>query len=71
MQFLNVSRILKNVAQQGELPSVKELVKRTFAIAWPSTLESFLISLVSFEDIVMVSSLVTSANASVGLTTKP
>lgn len=71
MQFLNVSRILKNVAQQGELPSVKELVKRTFAIAWPSTLESFLISLVSLVDIVMVSSLGTSAIASVGLTTQP
>lgn len=71
MQLLNVSRILKNTPSGGELPSVKQFIKRTFLIAWPSTLESFLISLVSLVDIIMVSTLGTSAIASVGLTTQP
>ena len=71
MQLLNVSRILKNTPSEGELPSVKQFIKRTFLIAWPSTLESFLISLVSLVDIIMVSTLGTSAIASVGLTTQP
>ena len=70
MQLLNVSRILKNTPSEGELPSVKQFIKRTFLIAWPSTLESFLISLVSLVDIIMVSTLGTSAIASVGLTTQ-
>ena len=63
MQLLNVSRILKNTPSEGELPSVKQFIKRTFLIAWPSTLESFLISLVSLVDIIMVSTLGTSAIA--------
>ncbi len=40
-------------------------------MAWPSTLESFLLSMVAVVDIIMVSGLGTPAIAAVGLTTQP
>ena len=70
MQLVNIERIIKHKPEE-DLPSAKAFIKRTFAIAWPSTLDSFLISLVRLVDIIMVSSLGTSAIASVGLTTQP
>lgn len=49
----------------------KEILKTTFQIAWPSILESFLISLVGMIDTIMVGSLGAYAIAAVGLTTQP
>ncbi len=43
----------------------------TLRMAWPSTLESFLVSLVGVVDTIMVGSLGTAAIASVGLCTQP
>lgn len=49
----------------------KELYKNTINIAWPSVLESFLVSLVGFLDTIMVSSLGLTAIAAIGLATQP
>ncbi|MBC8571176.1 MATE family efflux transporter [Oscillospiraceae bacterium NSJ-54] len=55
----------------GPLPTDREAVLSTIQIAWPSTLESFLVALVGLIDTVMVSSLGHYAIAAVGLTTQP
>lgn len=62
---------LKEDEIQGELPSMKDIYKRTFNIAWPSTLESVLISLISAVDMIMVGSIGADAIASVGITNQP
>lgn len=49
----------------------KEHVKNTINIAWPAVLESFFVSFAGLVDALMVSSLGSSAVASVGLTTQP
>ncbi|MEG1894714.1 MAG: MATE family efflux transporter [Oscillospiraceae bacterium] len=55
----------------GELPSGNEILRKTVAIAWPAVMESFLVSLVSMVDNVMVSVLGTYAIAAVGLSIQP
>lgn len=55
----------------GEIPSEQQILRRTLQIAWPSIVESFLVSLVGMIDTVMVSSLGSYAIAAVGLTTQP
>ena len=55
----------------GEIPSEKQILRRTLQIAWPSIVESFLVSLVGMIDTIMVSSLGSYAIAAVGLTTQP
>lgn len=54
-----------------ELPSKKELYATTIRMAWPTMLESFLISLTGFVDTIMVSALGASAIAAIGLTDQP
>ncbi len=49
----------------------KEILKNTVKMAWPSVLESFLMSLTGFVDSIMVGVLGISAIASVGLTVQP
>lgn len=71
MEILNISKILHGQPPLGEIPGKKQIVKRTIQIAWPSILESFLVSLVSFIDTIMVSTLGKEAIAAVGLTTQP
>lgn len=71
MQFFRVQKILKGMPPCGEIPSNDLLLKKTILIAWPSLLESFLISMVNLIDMVMVSSLGSYAIAAVGLTTQP
>lgn len=71
MQFLNIDRILRGQPPLGEIPAKKDIFRRTIQIAWPSILESFLVSLVGFIDTIMVSTLGTAAIAAVGLTTQP
>ena len=56
---------------QGDLPDNRSLLKTTLAIAWPSTLESFLVALVGVIDTIMVGTLGAYAISAVGLTTQP
>lgn len=71
MRLFNTTRMLGKMEPQGLLPTEKECLHSAFRIAWPSTLESFLISLVSLIDTIMVSTLGKEAIAAVGLTTQP
>ncbi len=71
MHFVNPSKILKTTGAMGEIPSEQQILRRTLQIAWPSIVESFLVSLVGMIDTVMVSSLGSYAIAAVGLTTQP
>ena len=54
-----------------DIPETKEVYKRLLGIAWPSTVESVLVSLVSMVDSIMVSSLGLAAIAAVGITGQP
>ena len=71
MFMFDTQKMLKGTPAQGTVPSGKEAISKTLWIAWPSILESFLISLVGFIDTIMVSSCGEAAIASVGLTTQP
>ena len=63
-------RILKR-AQLEDPRRTTGLLRRAFRVAWPSTLESFLVALVSVVDTIMVSSLGAAAIAAIGLTGQP
>lgn len=54
-----------------EKSELKSLYKKTLAIAWPSTVEGALISIVSSVDTMMVGTLGAAAIAAVGLTAQP
>ncbi len=69
--LFNAQRILKATPACGPLPENGALLRRAFRVAWPSTLESFLVALVSLVDTIMVSSLGASAIAAIGLTNQP
>ena len=69
--LFNAQRILKDTPAHGEVPDNTALLRRAFRVAWPSTLESFLVALVSVVDTIMVSSLGASAIAAIGLTNQP
>ncbi len=71
MKLFDPARILKNEPPKGDIPSGKELLRETVAIAWPSVVESFLVALVGFIDTAMVSTLGAYAIAAVGLTQQP
>lgn len=66
-----LGRMRGSLLPQGVTPPVSVLVKATVAVAWPSIVEQFLISLVGFVDTLMVSGLGTAAIAAVGLTNQP
>ena len=70
-KIFNPYKLLGTTAPIGELPDANTIFKKTVNIAWPAVLESFLISIVSMVDNIMVSSLGTYAIAAVGLTTQP
>lgn len=70
-RLFSARRILKDTPLQGELPQDGALLRRAVRVAWPSTLESFLVALVSLVDTVMVSSLGAAAIAAIGLTNQP
>lgn len=57
-----------NRIETGEL---KQLYKKTLAIAWPSTVEGALISIISSVDTMMVGTLGAASIAAVGLTAQP
>ena len=69
--LFNAQRILRDTPAQGGLPDNSALLRRAFRVAWPSTLESFLVALVSVVDTIMVSSLGAAAIAAIGLTNQP
>ena len=57
--------------EQLNTPSSLTLVKKTLAVAWPSVVEQFLVSLVGFVDSAMVSGLGAYAIAAVGISNQP
>ncbi|MEF9969707.1 MAG: MATE family efflux transporter [Ruthenibacterium sp.] len=71
MKLFSAEHTLKNTVPLGEMPSDKTILKRTLRVAWPSMLESFLVSLVGVVDTIMVSALGSYAIAAVGLTGQP
>ena len=71
LQLFDAKHILKKTPQLGEIPGNAEILRKTFQVAWPSMLESFMMALVSMVDTIMVSSLGPSAIAAIGLTNQP
>lgn len=67
----SIDRVIEQTQMLAPIPDKKSLFLETLKIAWPSTLESFLISLVSLVDTMMVSGLGTYAISAVGLNTQP
>jgi len=63
--------MLKKDQRLGELPSSKSAYQQFLEVAWPSALESLLISLISAADTIMVGSLGEAAIAAVGITNQP
>ncbi len=71
IRLFSAQRILRNTEIRGPVPDDLTLLRRAFRVAWPSTLESFLVALVSLVDTIMVSSLGAAAIAAIGLTNQP
>ncbi len=71
MQLINTEKILNNIKPLGEIPPPKHLIKTTIQMAWPTILESFLISSVIMVNMMMVSTLGANAVAAVGLVSQP
>lgn len=71
MRYFSGEKILGKTEAYGAIPPDKTLLSTTLKLAWPSILESFLVSLVGMVDTVMVGTLGSSAIAAVGLTTQP
>lgn len=71
MKFFDAAKILQGTPLNGPLPDNSDLLKTAFRVAWPSTLESFLVALVSVVDTIMVSTLGAAAIAAIGLTGQP
>ena len=63
--------VLKQHEIVGDLPSTKDSYRKAMRIAWPSIVETVLISLISAVDTQMVSTVGTEAVAAVGLTNQP
>lgn len=55
----------------GEIPKDFDIYKRTFQIAWPSMMESILISLIGAVDLIMVGGIGADAIAAVGICNQP
>lgn len=55
----------------GPMPANKEILGKTFRIAWPSAMESILIALIGAVDMIMVGGLGKEAVSAVGITTQP
>ena len=54
-----------------DTPQLKELYKKTISIAWPSTVEGALLSIIGSVDTMMVGTLGAASIAAVGLTSQP
>ncbi len=75
MVFLDVlfpvHKMLKKEDIIGDIPASREVVKKTFDIAWPSALESVFIALIGAVDMMMVGNLGKEAISAVGIVTQP
>lgn len=75
MSFLDVlfpvHKMLKKEEIIGDIPASREVVKKTFDIAWPSALESVFIALIGAVDMMMVGNLGKEAISAVGIVTQP
>ncbi len=71
IDFLAVSKYQKKIEIEGSLPDNERIVSRVYRMAWPSTLESGLISLISAADTMMVGTLGPWAISAVGAATQP
>lgn len=70
-KFFAVETLIPVKHRTHPLPSSREVYERTIRIAWPSAMESILISLIGAVDMMMVGGLGTNAIAAVGITTQP
>lgn len=70
-KLIDPKSILKEEQIKGELPTTKEILKKTFNIAWPSALESLLVAMIATMDMIMVGSLGKEALSAVGICTQP
>ena len=71
LNLFRVESLIPEKHRSHDLPSSKEIYLKTISIAWPSSLESLLIALISVVDMVMVSAIGTEAIAAVGIATQP
>jgi putative MATE family efflux protein len=71
MQLINTAKILGKLEPMGVIPPGAYMLKTTIKMAWPSILESFLISSVIMINMMMVSGIGASAVAAVGLVSQP
>ncbi|MBQ2817476.1 MAG: MATE family efflux transporter [Clostridia bacterium] len=69
--ILNVKGVDNNAVREGRLPSLKQLYGNCLRIAWPSTVEGALLSLVNAIDTMMVGVMGSTAIAAVGITSQP
>ena len=70
-KIFDVKSFIKKEKIVAELPSNKEVYKRSFDIAWPAVVEMTLLSLMILVDMVMVSGLGVNAVSAVGITNQP
>lgn len=71
IKVLGWQGIVKQTEIVGEIPSNRDIYKRTFSIAWPSALESVMIALIGAVDTAMVGTISKEAISAVGITTQP
>ncbi len=69
--LFNQTKLLGDVKPLGEIAPVGHLLKNTIHMAWPSVVESLLISSVIIINMMMVATLGSEAIAAVGLTAQP
>lgn len=69
--LLGFEKTLKQEEVQGQIPATGTIYRNTFNMAWPSALESVLVSLINSIDTIMVGGLGAAAIAAVGITTQP
>lgn len=70
-RFFTIEGMVRKQKIFGDLPSTRELYRNLIDVAWPATVESVLVGLVSFVNTMMVSVLGARAIAAVGLTNQP
>ena len=66
-----VKKMVKEKDIIGDIPESREIVKKTFDLAWPSALESVFIALIGAVDMMMVGNLGKEAISAVGIVTQP
>lgn len=70
-RLIGFDRVLKPEEKRGSIPDAGTIYRNTFRMAWPSALESVLVSLINSVDTIMVGGLGAAAIAAVGITTQP